>query len=158
MADKIQVDLKFIILIIALIIIAAVGSAYTTFLVFSQSETPAAGEEKNEEETAKSEEFGPILEVGEFTVNLMTPQGLPSRYIRTGLVLQVADRKVAAELKRREPQVRDAVIGVLRTKTIEEISGKTGMHHLRQEIKTAVSHLLSPGAVTDVYFTDFVIQ
>ncbi len=155
MAAKIEIDLKVITMAIALVIIAAVGSAYITYLVFSRSTmdvTAAAGEEP------KGSEFGPVHKVGEFTVNLMVPQGFSPRFVRTGLVVEVGDKKYISELARRDPQVRDAVISILRTKTQEDISGAAGMERLRQELGRAISGLLPEGSITNVYFTELVVQ
>ena len=154
-AEKFEIDLKVIIMAVALVIIAAVGSAYVTFLVFSRSSVEVAA--VGQEEPDKGQ-FGPVHQVGEFTVNLMVPQGFSPRFVRTGLVVEVTDKKCIAELARRDPQVRDAVISILRTKTQEDISGAAGMEKLRQELGRAISGLLSEGSIANVYFTELVVQ
>ncbi|NLJ24106.1 MAG: hypothetical protein GX354_01615 [Firmicutes bacterium] len=155
MAGKFELDLKVIIMAVALVIIAAVGSAYITFLVFSRS-TPGVAAVAQEQATRS--EFGPVHKVGEFTVNLMVPQGFSTKFVRTGLVVEVTDKKCITELQRRDPQIRDVVISILRTKTQEDIQGAAGMERLRLELSSAISSLLSEGDVANVYFTELVVQ
>jgi flagellar FliL protein len=153
-AEKFEIDLKVVVMAVALVIVAAVGSAYITFLVFSRSNTEVAA---IGQEQSKRGEFGPVHQVGEFTVNLMVPQGFSPRFVRTGLVVEVSDKKCISELARRDPQIRDAVISILRTKTQEDIQGAAGMERLRRELTAAISDLVE-GDIANVYFTELVVQ
>ena len=153
MAEKFEIDLKVIIMAIALVVIAAMGSAYITFLVFSRSANVAAVQGPVEKKS-----FGPIHEIGEFTVNLMVPPGFAPRFVRTGVAVEVSDKRYLAELTQREAQVRDAVIAILRSKTHDDIAGASGMEKLRHEIAGAISDLLQGGKVVNVFFTDLVVQ
>ena len=44
MAERFEIDLRVIIMAVALVVIAAMGSAYITFLVFSRSANVASGQ------------------------------------------------------------------------------------------------------------------
>lgn len=156
MVNKLEIDLKVIIMAISLVIIAAVGSAYITFLVFSRS-TPGIVA-ATEEAPNKSSSFGPIHELGDFTVNLTVPPGFSPRFVRCGLVLEVTDKKSIPELSRREPQIRDTVISILRTKTQEDIAGSAGMERLRRELNEAITEVLPEKIIANVYFTELVVQ
>ncbi|NMB23898.1 MAG: hypothetical protein GX986_00020 [Firmicutes bacterium] len=153
---KVELDLKVIVVAISLVLVAAVGSAYVTFLVFSKSAPGAivAAESK----AARNGEFGPVHKVGDFTVNLMVPQGFSPRFVRCGLVLEVNDKQCIPELTRREPQIRDVVISTLRTKTLDDIAGAAGMEKLRTELGSAITGLLPGGGIVNVYFTELVVQ
>ena len=153
MAERFEIDLRVIIMAVALVVIAAMGCDYITFLVFSRSANVASGQGPVEKEAV-----GPIHEIGEFTVNLMVPPGFAPRFVRTGVAVEVSDKKALTELSEREAQVRDAVIGVLRSKTHDEINGTAGMETLRQEIAASISALLRSGNVVNVFFTDLVVQ
>ena len=155
MVNKLEIDLKVIIMAISLVIIAAVGSAYITFLVFSRS-TPGIVA-ATEEAPNKSSSFGPIHELGDFTVNLTVPPGFSPRFVRCGLVLEVTDKKSIPELKQ-EPQIRDTVISILRTKTQEDIAGSAGMERLRRELNEAITEVLPEKIIANVYFTELVVQ
>ncbi len=153
MAGKFEIDLKVIIMGIALVVIAAMGSAYITFLVFSRSVGVVSGQAAVEKQG-----YGPIHEIGEFTVNLMVPPGFAPRFVRTGVAVEVSDKRCLTELTQREAQVRDAVIAILRSKTHDDIAGASGMEKLRHEIAGAISDLLQGGKVVNVFFTDLVVQ
>lgn len=93
----------------------------------------------------------------EFTVNLVDP-GM-RRYLRVKMTFEYLETKaLLKELDSREPEVRDAVIGVLRTKTVPELSSGEAMQQLRKELIASINSVLSSGEITDVFFTEFVIQ
>jgi len=54
--------------------------------------------------------------------------------------------------------MRDAILVVLTSKTLQDIQDIQGKNQLREEILTAVSKIVAQGKVTRIYFTDFVIQ
>ncbi len=153
---KVELDLKVIIMAISLVLVAAVGSAYVTFLAFSKS-APGMSV-ATEPKAAKNDEFGPVHKIGDFTVNLMVPQGFSPRFVRCGLVLEVNDKQCISELTKREPQIRDVVISTLRTKTLDDIAGAAGMEKLRAELGNAITGLLPSGGIVNVYFTELVVQ
>lgn len=154
MAKKVELDLKVIIGIIALVIIAAVGSAYSTFIIFSRGSAPA---DQNQAASASKREIGPIFDAGEFMVNLM-PSGAQPHYIRTGIMLEGSKEEVVDELDKRTPQVRDLVIKLLRLCTVEELRTANGLDNLRTEIITGINDLLISGEVIDLYFVDLIVQ
>ena len=103
---------------------------------------------------------GPKLVMGapkEFTANLIDP-GM-KRYLRVKMTFEYVESKaLVKELDARDPQVRDAIIVVLRSKTVAELVGAEPTEQLRTELVTAINSVLSAGEVTDLYFTEFVIQ
>ncbi|NLJ74413.1 MAG: hypothetical protein GX331_05405 [Firmicutes bacterium] len=155
MAKKVEVDFKLLLGAIALVIIATVGSAYTTYLIFRTDSDPA--QQPNPSAVSTKRELGPTFDAGEFTVNLSTT-GMQSRFIRTGIVLEGQDKKTAAELERREPQIRDQIITILRSRTAEQLRSETGLELLRMEIIGSINDLLINGEVADAFFIDLVIQ
>lgn len=99
-----------------------------------------------------------MVEVGTFTVNLSN-NGVPGvRYVRTGVVLEVDSEKTVRELERREPQVKDRIISIIRLQTTESISGAEGQEQLRQSLLESVNELLPDGRVVQVWFTEMVVQ
>ena len=153
---KIELDLKVIFVAIALVIVAAVGSAYVTFLVFQRSASnPVVAAQPKE---IKNQTFGPVHRIGDFTVNLMVPKGFSPRFVRCGLVLEVKDKQAIPELTLREPQIRDAVISILRSKTLDDVSAGTGMEILRQELGDAIRAIIPENGIANVYFTELVVQ
>lgn len=93
----------------------------------------------------------------EFTVNVVDP-GM-KRYLRVKMTFEYLENKeLVKEFIARDPEVRDAIIGVLRSKTVTELIGTDTVEKLRSELVTAINGVLSTGEVVYLYFTEFVIQ
>ncbi len=154
MAKKVEIDVRFLIVAIALVIVASVGSAFTAYLMLSGSDAPFTGE--NPTGSQKKSQIGPTYDIGEFTVNLAGSSTL--RFIRTGIVLELDDKNAVAEIERRQPQVRDRIISVLRTCTLTDLNAENGLEKLRMEISASINGLLINGEVSNVFFIDLVFQ
>ena len=55
-------------------------------------------------------------------------------------------------------QIKDRLISILSSKTLEEIDGLEAQENLRKQIKDAVDVVLNVEGVLQVYFTEFVVQ
>ncbi|WP_324667573.1 flagellar basal body-associated FliL family protein [Geochorda subterranea] len=156
---------------VALIIVASTGSAFLAYLMFNR-QLPMAQQPAGERgvvsspsapaesaEAAAVAPLGPTLDAGEFVVNLAPGSGgLSIRYARVGVTVEADRREVVEELARRQPQVRDAIIAVIRTKRFEDLTSTAGTEAVRQELVQALQRLVSRGRVVNVYFTELVIQ
>ena len=91
-----------------------------------------------------------------FIVNIYDGQEL--RYLRVKIEFETAKADAKAELDVRQAQLRDAILILLTTKTLQDIQDLHGKNQLRDEILTAVNKIVPPGTVNRVYFTDFVVQ
>lgn len=91
-----------------------------------------------------------------FIVNIYDGQEL--RYLKVKVELEMANPAVKPELEGRLAAIRDAILVVLTTKTLQEIQDAQGKNQLREEILTAISKIVAQGKVSKVYFTDFVVQ
>ncbi|NLN16003.1 MAG: hypothetical protein GX182_01630 [Firmicutes bacterium] len=150
-------SLRLIIIFVALTILAAAVILYTGFALFGkhQQSEVVAGQPPVKERTS----IGPTFDAGTFTVNLLPGQGrVTSRYLRTQLVFEVSSPKAIQELEQRTPQVKDKIISILRSKTVEEMMDPQGDNRLREEIKEGINQLLHQGEIVEVYFIDLVIQ
>ena len=94
---------------------------------------------------------------GDFTVNLLDP-GM-RRYLRVNLSLQhLSSRALTEEITAREPEIRHAVIKVLRAKTVDDLTTTEKVESLRQELLAALNAVLDQGDIANLFFVDFVIQ
>lgn len=91
-----------------------------------------------------------------FVVNLNDPGG--KRYLKTKIDLEYTDEKLGDELKQRLPQLRDMILLLLSSKTLEDIQGIDGKIALRTELITHINQILTTGKIRNLYFTQFVIQ
>jgi flagellar protein FliL len=55
-------------------------------------------------------------------------------------------------------QLRDSIILLLSSQGFEEISTVEGKLGLKQELLSRVNQILGQGAVSRIYFTEFVVQ
>lgn len=162
MARKVEVDFKLIIGALALVILATVGSAFATYLIFgSGGNTPALGGGDSggtAEANSAPKAIGPIYQAGDFTVNIGTGT-TQTRFIRTGIALEMSsDRNLRQELESRHPQIRDRIISILRSHTVEQLNRPDGLEMMRIGIINSINELLLHGEIIDVFFMDLVIQ
>lgn len=154
MAKKVEVDAKLLIVAVALLIVATVGSAFATYLIFGRGTDPNT---ESKDVAATKRAMGPTYDAGEFTLNL-TSTSNQRRIIRTQIVLETSDNKAISQLESRTPQIRDQLITLLRARTIEELSTEVGMQLLRFDIIKTMNTLVNKGEVTDVFFIDLFLQ
>ncbi len=117
------------------------------------SAAPTATAEKAE---AATPPVGVSYPLDTFIVNLADKGG--NRYLRVTLALELADEALQKKMDQRLPQVRDALLTILPSKSIEEIITAEGKDLLREEILERLNSFLGEGKVSNLYFTEFVIQ
>ena len=100
--------------------------------------------------------IGPIFSLDTFIVNLVGRQG--KSYLKVKLDLELENARVSETLNLRLPQFRDAVITLLSNKRFEDINTLEGKFQLRAEIISKLNQFLRAGKITNIYFTDFIIQ
>jgi len=104
----------------------------------------------------KGDELGPLVPMEDFIINIMDDQG--SRYLKASITMEMSNPTVVDEVQRRAPQIRDAVLLLMGSKTFDEIRDLQGKLQLRSEIIARVNEFLHDGKVNNIYFTDFVVQ
>ncbi len=145
-----------------LVIIAAAGAlvvgAVASFLVFKMvMSKPSEEANKEEEQPAEEISYGKLLPLDEpIIVNLAGTKG--QRYLKVNIQFEVGDDAVIEEIKDRMPLILDLLIGILSSKTIDDVSNTVGRNRLRREIIDKTNSELKTGRVINVYFTEFVIQ
>ncbi len=160
---------KLLIIIIAVLAVVLIGGGAGAYLLLSKpaSEKKAKAGHGDEEAAADDEEDGgghedehpPVYEKLEtFTVNLADQES----YLQTEVQLVLADAKVQEKIKTRMPEVRDALIRLLSSKTAEELAQLEGKDKLAQEVQKAVNEVLGvkkkSKGVKKVLFAAFIIQ
>ncbi len=145
-----------LILIIATVVVLLGGGffAWKGGVLATLTGTPE-GETKTAE-PQKTQEMGPVYNMETFLVNLNEPQG--KRYLKAKVTLELDTVKVQLELEKRLPQITDAVLAMLSSKTYTDISDLTGKYQLRAEIISMINSHLKTGKIANVYFTDFIVQ
>ena len=82
------------------------------------------------------------------------------RYLRVIISLEVKDAEVEKTIKKNKVIFRDKLVSFLSSKSLEEISDRANHQGLRIEIMDTLNNTLleSKDAISQVYFSDFIIQ
>jgi flagellar FliL protein len=97
-----------------------------------------------------------IFPLEPFIVNIYDGQEL--RYLKVKVELEMAGVGVKAELDSRLAPIRDAILVLLSTKTLQDIQDIQGKNQLKDEILSSINKIIPPGKIAKIYFTDFVVQ
>jgi flagellar FliL protein len=158
-----------IVLIGAVLVALLIGAGGAYIFIQPQKTGDAAGGELNAEELvaiqAKAAEVAAASNVAfqervyslePFVVNV-TGDGY-SRYLKVKIDLEGESVLVKDEVAAHLPQVRDAIIGLLSSKQLSDITDLEGKTMLKDDIALRVNDLLTQGDVKSVLFTEFVVQ
>lgn len=114
-------------------------------------------EEKGKGQQNSIEEESTIVPIEPVIVNLSGSSG--RRYLKTMINLEAKDRETKLKTEAKMVQIKDRLISILSSKTLEDIEGLEGQESLRREIKDAADMVLKmEDGILQVYFTEFVIQ
>lgn len=100
----------------------------------------------------------PIITLKPFVVNLSGPAGSSPQYLKVRIALKVDRAVTAKEIDYRLPEIQSAILILLGAQTTADIQSTGGKLALKDEIRHRINARLDSGKVTDVYFTEFVIQ
>jgi len=99
---------------------------------------------------------GPLFSLQTFIVNLADQDR--SRYLRVSMDLELADSADAGTINERLSQVRDSILMILPSRQFVEIASMEGKIALRDEIIARLNGLFNKKVVTNIFFTEFVVQ
>lgn len=99
---------------------------------------------------------GPLFSLETFIVNLADQER--SRYLRVTMDLELAKSTDAAVINDRLSQVRDSILMILPSRQFVEIASMEGKIALRDEIIARLNSLFNKKVVTNIFFTEFVVQ
>ena len=125
--------------------------------------TPAVeatdGEGKSDAAKKKEPEANGIITFEPFVVNLADPGG--RRFLRINVRLLVPELEEAEHIQKNEVammRIRAAVIELLTEQTAEQMVAAEGKAALKAAIVEHATHILAPMEVSDVLFSDLVVQ
>jgi flagellar FliL protein len=106
----------------------------------------------------KRADFGKMIPLEQFTVNLSTPGAINPRFVRVSISLEVPNEEAEAEVQAKMPQVRNSVIDLFNSKRPSDLATVEGRNYLKEEIRNALNAFLVNGKVRGVFFTSFSIS
>ena len=137
----------------ALIVLGGGGAA-----AFYVMRTPAAHDGEKAAVAAKPKESG-LITLEPFTVNLADPGG--SRFLRLSVRLVVDSPKAGEEAQKNNvllARIRSSILELLAQQKADSLITPEGKSELKAAIAEHVKEILEEAKVTDVLFTDFVVQ
>ncbi|HMK39540.1 MAG TPA: flagellar basal body-associated FliL family protein [Bacteroidota bacterium] len=117
----------------------------------AQQSEAAKTEQKESADQSKS-----IFVVKDVIVNPAGTNG--TRFLLTTVGFEISGPEREKDLEKREVQVRDVLNSVLTSKGLDELVRVDQREMLRKEIAQKVGEMLPSGALTNVYFSKFIIQ
>ncbi len=92
----------------------------------------------------------------DFIVNLFHPS--EDRFLRIKIEFELEGQDTQKEIEKKLPKIRDSLLMLLSSKSVEEISTLQGKLILKNEIINRINSILNTGHISAVYFTEFIIQ
>lgn len=159
--EKPKLDLKKI-MVMAFIFVNVLtvgGGAYLVYAATLGFKSPVLTEEELNKDY---KELRKILDqpaiyytMDPFNTNL---EGLPRRFIRIELSVEMYDKEGFEELVTLGGHARDTIMRILNSKHFDQIETVQGKLHLKNEIVAYLNDNLKRGVVKNVYFTKFQVQ
>jgi flagellar FliL protein len=98
-------------------------------------------------------------EIINFENIIVNPSGtMGSRYLNATVGIEVGDAATRAAIEGNSPRIKDALITILSSQTIDQLSTATNREEIRKSIQARLNHMIAPNEVKAVYFLDFVLQ
>lgn len=124
--------------------------------VVEKTHKSSSASEDGAEDSRKLSDIGILYPLETFTVNLKSDAG--RRYLKVTMSLELEGKELGKELDNKAPVLRDRIIRILTSKTLEEISSKKGKQKVSDQLMETLNAMINDGQIKGIYFTEFVIQ
>jgi flagellar protein FliL len=149
------VSKKKLILIAVPVLLLLIGAG----LWFSGILPHALGMEKHEEKTAEAPRPVPpsYIDIPEMVANLNSASHKPS-YVKLAARIEVPKPEDVDKVRAALPRLQDMMQTYLREMRPEELRGSAGTYRLREELLVRANAAVAPAKVSDVLFTQMLVQ
>jgi flagellar FliL protein len=157
-------------IIIALAALLVIGGAAAAYFIFFKApvdeEVEVAhgekadkkkddhGKKKDDKEKHADEPVNVDLEP--FLVNLAEPKA--KRFLKVSVTLQIKNEPTKAEVEKKLANIKNDILLLLSSKTIEDIITMEGKIRLKEEMMIRITKIVGEDKVTDIFFSQFVVQ
>lgn len=104
-----------------------------------------------------STEVGVMYPLDTFTVNLLSDDG-NEHYLKVDMDLEIQGKDLDPELDKKKAELRDIIIGILSSKSMEQVMTSNEKSTIKQEIIDQINKHLAKNKVKNIYFTNFLEQ
>ena len=150
---------KVMFLAIAVMLVVTIGLVAGFFMMWSKlsdMNTPAQEVADTETDESQKVQLGPLFSLDTFIVNLADSER--NRYLRVTMDLELMAETDMNKLSERLPQIRDRILMILPSKRFEDIASMEGKTALRDEIIGKLNGLFPSEVISNIFFTEFVVQ
>lgn len=139
-----------IIIAVATLVLASAGG----FIAYSMLSGGKAGTSEAEPKEKSAKEKSVLVPIEPFVVNL-TEHG---RYLKITMQFEIIDGSYQDMVTQKTPNLRDAIITLMSSKSSDAISGPEGKFQLKDEILLRANQAMGKEVFKNIYFTEFVMQ
>jgi flagellar FliL protein len=148
--EKTKPGSKSLILIIVVLVVALAGGIAAYLLLFSGAHKPAAETKKEEVKDAKTT----LVALDAFVLNL-SERG---RFLKVSMQFELTSAMNLPLVTEKNPQLRDAIITLVSSKSVESVSSPEGKFQLKDELLLRANQAMGKDVFKNLYFTEFVMQ
>lgn len=141
---------KSLVLIIIILVVALAGGGAAYLLLFANKGGPE-GEAKQEQ---KKDTKTALIPVDPFVLNLAEH----GRFLKVAMQFEIADAANQTLVTERMPQLRDAIITLMGSKSAETVASPEGKFQLKDELLLRANQAVGKDVFKNLYFTEFVMQ
>ncbi len=164
--DKKGFNIKIVMFGIPIFVVQLIAVYYVTANILlnkieashsSLTQTPAEIKQEAPANQAKSNELGKyVFMVEDLIINPANTDG--KRLLMSSLGFDVSTEKDNQELKSKEPLLKDAIISVMSSKGMSQLSNTAYRDTLRIEITKKLSTLIPSVKINWIYFSKYILE
>jgi flagellar protein FliL len=141
---------KSLFLVIGIIVLALAGGI-AAYVLLSGNKGGSHDAQKKEE---KKEVKSALIALDSFVLNL-SEQG---RFLKVTMQFELTDAANQPMVTEKTPQLRDAIITLVSSKSVESVSSPEGKLQLKDELLLRANQAVGKDIFKNLYFTEFVMQ
>lgn len=100
-------------------------------------------------------DYGKMIALEQFIVNLSTPGSATPKFVRVNISIEVGTVDSEAEVTSKMPQVRNVIIDLFNSKHPSDLASAEGRDYLKEQIRNALNGFMVTGKIRGVFFTNF---
>jgi len=143
---------KMLVIIIAVVSIVIGAGGFIGYTLMASKGSEAETEHKEVKEKIESV----IFALDPFVLNLADN----GRYLKVSIQFEISDESMQEFVKSKTPQLRDTIITLVSSKSLNSISSPEGKFQLKDEVLFRANQILGmeKDIFKNLYFTEFVMQ
>ena len=117
---------------------------------------PEQHKPKKKKQSSHEQVSSDIYAIKDIVINPAGTGG--TRFLSVSFAFELESEELKAEFDAREAMIRDALITILSSRTVAQLTDPKQKEIVRYQIKKRVSDLMKTDELAGVYYTDFVLQ